>query len=332
MRKSISVGMTTYNSSKFVGEQLQSIFCQTRLPDEIVIFDDASTDSTVEILNEIKKKSPVPIFINVNEKNLGFVNNFEKCFLRCSGEIIISCDADDIWFPDKVEKIEKAFSSGNVSYVYHDAIVVDGDGNKIKESLNADWDTAEQKEGRTQFMLRNLQRKGFPSGMCIAFRRDILEYICPFGFGHDEWISLCAPLFGEIRCIAEPLTYYRRHGKNASGNPDVEYAKNKFSKLIVQVKQMLTSSPERWFTWPDCGREAYRFYINNFENIIPQVVLKEAKEQLYCREILCKAIEGSRIHGLKCLVRLYREGLYKKYRGNIHMFIMDVFFMCFHFK
>ena len=48
----VSVGMTTYNSSKYVREQLDSIFLQTVLPDEIIICDDCSTDNTVNILKE----------------------------------------------------------------------------------------------------------------------------------------------------------------------------------------------------------------------------------------------------------------------------------------
>lgn len=48
----ISVGMTTYNSSKYVKEQLDSIFLQTVLPDEIVISDDCSKDDTVNIIKE----------------------------------------------------------------------------------------------------------------------------------------------------------------------------------------------------------------------------------------------------------------------------------------
>ena len=46
----VSVGMTTYNSAQFLREQLDSIFRQTVLPDELVIFDDASTDDTIDIV------------------------------------------------------------------------------------------------------------------------------------------------------------------------------------------------------------------------------------------------------------------------------------------
>ena len=55
----VSVGMTTYNSSKYIREQMDSIFSQTILPDEIVICDDCSTDNTVDILKEYMRSGGV---------------------------------------------------------------------------------------------------------------------------------------------------------------------------------------------------------------------------------------------------------------------------------
>ena len=52
----ISVVMATYNGERFIEEQLESICRQTILPDEIIIRDDKSTDSTLEIVSKVKKK------------------------------------------------------------------------------------------------------------------------------------------------------------------------------------------------------------------------------------------------------------------------------------
>lgn len=83
MDKRISVGMTTYNSERYIESQFMSIINQSILPDEIVIVDDCSNDNTVSIINELIKncKQNIIIKLIVNKSNLGFVRNFEKCFL-----------------------------------------------------------------------------------------------------------------------------------------------------------------------------------------------------------------------------------------------------------
>lgn len=85
----ISVAMTTY-SKRFLKEQLDSIFHQTRLPDELVIFDDASPDDTYQMVQELIKNAPEQIEIRVqkNAENVGFVKNFEQAFCACTGDII----------------------------------------------------------------------------------------------------------------------------------------------------------------------------------------------------------------------------------------------------
>ena len=54
----LSVAMCTYNGSKFIKDQLNSIINQSRLIDEIIIYDDCSTDATVVIINEYIEKHP----------------------------------------------------------------------------------------------------------------------------------------------------------------------------------------------------------------------------------------------------------------------------------
>ena len=67
-RLKVSVGMTTYNSAKYIKEQLDSIFSQTILPDELVICDDSSTDDTVDILKNY-------VYLNKLEDNVKIIVN-----------------------------------------------------------------------------------------------------------------------------------------------------------------------------------------------------------------------------------------------------------------
>ena len=98
----ISIAMATYNGEKYLAEQLDSILAQTVQDFELIVCDDCSSDSTAEILSRYAEKdSRIKIF--VNEKNLGFVKNFEKAVSLCSGEYIALSDQDDVWFAGHLE-------------------------------------------------------------------------------------------------------------------------------------------------------------------------------------------------------------------------------------
>ena len=88
--------MATYNGGKYLREQLDSILTQTITDWELVVCDDCSKDSTVEILTSYQEQDD-RIKIFVNEKNLGFKKNFEKAIGLCSGDYIALADQDDIW-------------------------------------------------------------------------------------------------------------------------------------------------------------------------------------------------------------------------------------------
>ncbi len=104
----ISVVMATYNGAKYLKEQLESIYVQTRPVDELIICDDGSTDGTVELAKRyIEEKGLKECWkVVVNEKNLGYANNFHKVTLLAEGDLILFADQDDIWHNQKIERME----------------------------------------------------------------------------------------------------------------------------------------------------------------------------------------------------------------------------------
>lgn len=102
----VSVAMTTYNGEKFLREQIDSILNQTYQNLEIVICDDCFTDGTFGILEEYERRDS-RIKLRRNERNLGFIKNFEQAVSLCTGEFIALSDQDDIWEPWKLEESVK---------------------------------------------------------------------------------------------------------------------------------------------------------------------------------------------------------------------------------
>ena len=73
----VSVVLGTYNGEAYLEEQLRSVLAQTYPSFEIIAIDDGSRDHTVAVLREYAARDP-RIRVIINERNLGFIRNFEK--------------------------------------------------------------------------------------------------------------------------------------------------------------------------------------------------------------------------------------------------------------
>jgi len=101
----ISVAMCTYNGSRFLENQLNSIGAQEVQPFELVICDDGSTDSTVQIIEAFRETVSFPVHLHRNSTNLGSTRNFQEAIELCRGDIIALCDQDDYWLPPQNNRI-----------------------------------------------------------------------------------------------------------------------------------------------------------------------------------------------------------------------------------
>ncbi|MDO4629108.1 MAG: glycosyltransferase family 2 protein [Planctomycetia bacterium] len=216
-RLTISIALCTYHGEKFLQEQLDSLANQTRLPDEVVVGDDGSTDRTLEILENWAKTVSFPVKITRNEKNLGFAKNFEATMMRCTGDVIFPCDQDDIWLPTKLEKMTAVMENHpKIGAVYCTSTVFYMDGRApisiIPQVTN--WHRYFIAYYTTPFYDQN----PMDAGCCSAWRRELLPnfFPIPSGWFHDMWFYVLAPHFTQVYTIMEPLIYYRRHTSNAS--------------------------------------------------------------------------------------------------------------------
>ncbi len=135
-RLRVSIAMCTYNGARFLSEQLESFAAQTRIPDELVVCDDGSTDDTVSLIASYAKTVGFPVRLIRNSQKLGPAKNFEKAIGLCEGEIIILSDQDDIWLSRKIETLVEAFAKHpKAVYAFSDAELVDEKGRPLGHSL-----------------------------------------------------------------------------------------------------------------------------------------------------------------------------------------------------
>jgi glycosyltransferase involved in cell wall biosynthesis len=214
----ISIAMATYNGAKYLREQLDSFVAQTRLPDELVITDDCSTDNTIEIIQAFAATAPFAVRWEQNEKNHGYTGNFNHALMKTTGDLVFLSDQDDVWFPEKLAVMERyALENPEALVVMNDAALTDG-------NLN---DTGLTKQG--QIASAGMTDSSFVMGCCAVVRRELLDVCLPIPAnykGHDNWIVKMAEGVGRKRVVADVLQWYRRHEANES-----QFIANKTTKV-----------------------------------------------------------------------------------------------------
>jgi glycosyltransferase involved in cell wall biosynthesis len=222
----ISVAMCTYNGARFLQEQLASLVAQRRQPDELVVYDDSSTDDSVELLQHFARTSPFPVRIHSNESNLGSTANFERAISSCEGDIIALCDQDDIWSQEKLHLFEQRFTEDpGISLIFTDADIVDDEaqllGYKLWESLRFDKQSQELIKSPDAFEI--LSQRQVVTGATMAFRANFKDLVLPIPQNipliHDGWIALMISLVGRLDPIERPLIKYRQHESQQMGAP-----------------------------------------------------------------------------------------------------------------
>ncbi|MFN7676782.1 glycosyltransferase family 2 protein [Flavobacterium sp.] len=245
----LSVAMCTYNGDEFIKQQLDSILKQSVNVDEIIICDDGSSDSTIEIINDYIEKFPLMIYLHKNEICLKSVKNFEKAINLCTGDIIFLSDQDDIWVENKVKDYLQYFNDNqNINVIGSNGYCIDENSNVIdKYSL---WDIPNflNEQNITYDYFKMITHFGnIFTGASMAFRKCIIPDVMPFpnfkNYHHDGWIATIAASKGEIVMLNDKYFYYRIHSKQQVGGvffDKTEKQKDKLSHIYDIHKTKLS--------------------------------------------------------------------------------------------
>jgi glycosyltransferase involved in cell wall biosynthesis len=218
----VSVALCVYNGERYLEQQVESLFHQSRRPDEIVAVDDASSDRSFAILQALARRSAIPMRVHRNDANLGYRRNFERAMSLTRGDIIFLCDQDDFWERDKTERCLQPFlDDSSVMLVHTDAALVDADLRSLDAGLfdALELTAAERTMEDRGLGYEVLLKRNIVTGATTAVRRDVFERAAPFPdeWVHDEWLALAASLMGRLVRLDHALVHYRQHGKNQIG-------------------------------------------------------------------------------------------------------------------
>ena len=238
--KSITVLMCVYNGERFLLEQLESLRNQTRQPEEVIIYDDCSTDSSVILINQYISKynlsSSWKIKINQYRKDWRF--NFYDAISECNGDLIFFCDQDDVWYPDKISIMADAMQKNpDICVLTGFFKTIDANGNSVNVM---DWTSKniynrkiiKSYLGESIFVWK--QR----NGCTMVIRKIVKEQLKYFNrnenFAHDVWALNIGSLLGGCYHINYPVIKYRVHENNTDNTASKRKAQrlNKEERIL----------------------------------------------------------------------------------------------------
>lgn len=206
----ISVCMATYNGALYIERQLSSILKQLDIADEVIVVDDHSFDTTLELIEKMGD-SRVKVFRN--ESNMGVLKAFERAIRLASGEIIFLSDQDDIWYTEKVSSFLQIFDTRlEITLVLSDTKII----NDADEVISGSF--FKSRGAFSSGLFHNII-KNKHLGCTMAFRQSMVDKFLPFQADipqHDIWIGCVNSIYGKACFLNKPLMAYRRHQQNAS--------------------------------------------------------------------------------------------------------------------
>lgn len=236
----ISVAMTTYNGSKYIIKQLDSLKNQSRKIDELVICDDCSTDNTVELVNDYIKSNNLEGWnIYSNENNLGFINNFKQAIKKTTGDIIFLCDQDDEWCVNKISTMTDIIEKNNqVKLLSCSLAFIDENSRSYTPSNIPLWygkmiSTPQNEITPIDFI--NICNANFAPGCTMCFTKEICDKYCNMDYEyelpHDWLIALIASVDNGYYHLNTSLINYRIHSSNTIGVSKAKKSENAEQQL-----------------------------------------------------------------------------------------------------
>ncbi|WP_022772880.1 glycosyltransferase [Butyrivibrio sp. AE2015] len=210
--KSIAILLSTYNGSKYLNEQFQTLYNQTYKNLVIYARDDGSSDNTREIIQRWKKKMSIKMVDASN--NLGAARSFMELVYHCGNyEYYAFCDQDDLWDADKIEKAIKKIKDYDQPYLYFcNGRYVDENGAVTRDKTTVPTE---------DLNFWSAIVCGFCPGCSMVWNNELMKIVRRVNYRslpmHDLLFCLSALAFGNV-LYDETVHYSRRmHENNVVG-------------------------------------------------------------------------------------------------------------------
>jgi glycosyltransferase involved in cell wall biosynthesis len=235
----VSIVIPSYNHEHFVAQAIDSVLAQTCQDFEIVITDDASTDGSVEILNQYARKDRrIKLFVNNFNYERHAVNHSIE---QARGEYIALLNSDDEFAPAKLEKqLDILDRRPDVAAVFSRARIIDDQDRDVPDGSHPYCSVFDQPNRSRHRWLRRF----FEEGNCLChssvlIRRSVYETLGAYNpllsaiDDLDMWVRLC--LHHNIYVLADRLVNFRirsREGNHSADTPH-NFRRNQFEQVKI---------------------------------------------------------------------------------------------------
>ncbi len=220
-KSTVEILLATYQSEAYLREQIDSILNQTDTNWQLLIHDGGSTDSTLEIVRLYEQKYPHKIHL-LGSCRASACRNFSQLLEAATAELVMLCDHDDVWLPEKIALTRKKFieetnqcGSNTPLLVFSDLTIVDQNLKMIFPSLMNYSNLSPHR-----LTLQHLLVQNVPHGNTMMINSALCRLVHPIPMKavmDDNWISLTAAAFGRIAYLNQTTVLYRQHDCNIFG-------------------------------------------------------------------------------------------------------------------
>jgi len=259
----VSVIIPAYNAEAFIEQTLNSVLQQTYSDLEVIIVDDGSKDCTGAIVKAFAERDPRITFYQQRNKGVAAARNL--AIEKSSGKYIAPVDADDIWYPTKIEKQVAALEHGGekAAVAYTWSVSLDEKGNIL--DAGPKWDL--EGEVYQALVLRNF----IGNASVPLFRRSALNETGLYdeqmraqdAQGCEDWdICLrCAEKF-EYRVVQEYLVGYRCYSESMSYNHAA--MGRSYEMVMRKVQERHPEIQPRVYRW---SKSIFYLYLTHKSNV-----------------------------------------------------------------
>lgn len=220
----VAILLAAYNAEKYLSEQIDSVLRQSMQNFTLYIRNDGSSDGTQEIIESYINRYPNKIIqIDKYGGNLGCRDNFFRLLSVVQSKYYMFCDADDVWFDDKVKilyedikDVERRHPTRTPILCFADTTVCDSDLNIIAPSY---WNVMKLNPEK-MLSFNYMAICCTAGGSSSVFNQYVKDLVIPLednNLMYDYWIALNVSKHGILHPIRKPVKFYRQHDCNVCG-------------------------------------------------------------------------------------------------------------------
>ncbi len=214
MRENISIIILNYNGKQYLEGCLRSVLAQTYSEFELLLYDNASTDGSIDFVN--KNFSDGRLKIISSQNNIGFAGGNNEAIRHASNDLIVLLNNDTTVQPDWLEKLAEAVKEKNT--VASSFVITQGIPQKYYET-----------NGSLSYLMYNIMNvfpdindEFYPNGASCIFR--LSETGIPFDpdyffYGEDVYLGLKARFLGlKIKFVNDSVVHHIGEGSKSSNS------------------------------------------------------------------------------------------------------------------